>query len=105
MNPEKINAGRQFKIATLYLLQELEPALRKPASRKGRSPMLLCDTKYLTINFASTTLIPTMAGPRQHRFRRPHSAARPLPARVSPDPAAVAPDPAADLRFIRDTME
>jgi hypothetical protein len=47
-----------------------------------------------------------MAGPRQHRFRRPHRAARPLPTRIGPDPAPdLSPDPAADLRFIRDTME
>jgi hypothetical protein len=39
---------------------------------------------------------------RQHRFRRPHRAARPMPAGAAPGPA---PDPAADLRFIRDTME
>ncbi len=35
-----------------------------------------------------------MQSSHQHRLRRPHRAARPVP-----------PDPAADLRFIRDTME
>jgi hypothetical protein len=39
-----------------------------------------------------------MLHPRQHRLRRPHRPARPLPPRSVLDPAD-------DLRFIRDTME
>jgi hypothetical protein len=47
-----------------------------------------------------------MPGSRQHRLRRPHGAAHPLPPRAAPDLALdPAPDPADDLRFIRDTME
>jgi hypothetical protein len=47
-----------------------------------------------------------MPDPRQHRLRRPHRLARPLPTPAPRDLAAdPSPDPVDDLRFIRDTME